>query len=84
MEKDKNYELGNGFMINVKQYISSVDYKVKYHINIIDKESEYNKEYVQTGILPFWETLEEFTFDNPKEANNQFLISYDYYKNYER
>lgn len=84
MEKDKNYELGNGFMINVKQYISSVDYKVKYHINIIDKESEYNKEYVQTGIFPFWETLEEFTFDNPKEANNQFLISYDYYKNYER
>ena len=53
MEKDKIYEFENGFMINVKQYISLIDYKMKYHINIIDKNSEYNKKYVQTKIMPF-------------------------------
>ena len=84
IEKEKDFVFDNGFMINTKQFISEVDYKMKYVINVIDMESVYNREYVKTNLLPFWESLEQFTFENIKEANEQFLRSYDYYKNYER
>ena len=83
-ERHKTYEFENGFMIQTTQCINEVSGKPFYSISIIDKESEYNKEYVQTNIMPFWEDLEWFTFNNPKEANEQFLISYEYYKNFER
>ena len=81
MNKEKKYEFENGFMIYTVQFIGQVDRKKHYHINIIDKQNEFNKEYPE---MPFWETVEEFDFDNAKDANEQFIRSYDYYKNYTR
>lgn len=81
MNKEKKYKFENGFMIHTVQFIGQVDRKKHYHINIIDEQNEFNKEYPE---MPFWETVEEFDFDNAKEANEQFIRSYDYYKNYTR
>ena len=81
MRRERKYIFENGFMMHTVQFIGETDRKKHYCINIIDTNNEFNKKYPD---MPFWETLEEFDFDNSKEANEQFIISYDYYKNFER
>lgn len=76
LERNK-YNFNNGFMIDCI-HICDICFGHTYTILVYDLIEN------KTNPLPFLEPCESFEFTNPKQANEQFKITFDYYKNFIR
>lgn len=80
---EKTYDLQNGYVITCitdSFYFGNV-LKKAYYIGIHNDELMASIEGLKVDDLPFWRPVEEFTFLDAKQANEQFLRSKAYYSN---